>query len=59
MGTSGNRGGRWASRRVLKDSTEDAGSLFQNGTAQMVKAYNISVDGICRHGRIALCGLDG
>ncbi len=42
MGTSGNRDCQWASRNVLKDFTEDAlaisaGSLFQNGTARMVK----------------------
>ncbi len=42
-GTSGNRDYRWASRSALKDFTDDAltisaGSLFQNGPAQMVKA---------------------
>ncbi len=43
MGASGYRDCQWASRGVLKDFTEDAltisaGNLFQNGTAQMVKA---------------------
>ncbi len=43
MGTSGNRDCQRASRSTLKDFTEDAlsisaGSLFQNGTARMVKA---------------------
>ncbi len=43
MGTSGNRDCQRASRSALKDFTDDAltisaGSLFQNGTAQMVKA---------------------
>ncbi len=43
MGTSGNRACQRASRGTLKDFTEDAlkisaGSLFQNGTARMVKA---------------------
>ncbi len=43
MGTSGNRDCQWASRRVLKDFTEDAlttsaGSLFQSRIARMVKA---------------------
>ncbi len=43
MGTSGNGDCQLASRSVLKDFTKDAltvavGSLFQNGTARMVKA---------------------
>ncbi len=43
MGTSGNRDCLWASRSALKNLTEDAltisaGSLFQYGTARMVKA---------------------
>ncbi len=43
MGTSGIRDCQWASRSVLKDYTGNAlttlaGSLFQNGTARMVKA---------------------
>ncbi len=43
MGTSGNRDCKRASRSALKDFTDDAltisaGSLFQNGTARMVKA---------------------
>ncbi len=41
--TSGNRDCQRASRSALKDFTDDAltisaGSLFQNGTARMVKA---------------------
>ncbi len=44
IGNSGNRDCQWASRSVLKDFTEDAltisvSSLFQNGTARMVKEY--------------------
>ncbi len=44
MGALGNRDCQLASRRVLKDFTEDAltisaGSLFQNGTARMMKTY--------------------
>ncbi len=44
MGTSENRDCQWVSRSVLKDFTEDAltisaGSLFQNGTARIVKAH--------------------
>ncbi len=40
----GNRDCQWASRCILKDFKEDAltisgGSLFQIGTARMVKAY--------------------
>ncbi len=43
MGTSGNRDCQWASRRVLKDFTEEAltisaVNLFQNGAAGIVKA---------------------
>ncbi len=43
MGTSGNRDCQRASRSALKDFTDDvliisAGSLFQDGTARMVKA---------------------
>ncbi len=43
MGTSGNRDCQGASRSALKDFSDDAltisaGSLFQNGTARMVKA---------------------
>ncbi len=43
MSTFGNRECQWASRSVLKDFAEDAltisaGSLFQNGTARIVKA---------------------
>ncbi len=43
MGTSENRDCQWASRNVLKDFTKDAltisaCSLFQNGTARIVKA---------------------
>ncbi len=43
MSTSGNSDSQWASRSVLKDFTEDAltisaDSLFQNGTARIVKA---------------------
>ncbi len=43
MGTSRNRDCQWVSRSALKDFTDDAltisaGSLFQNGTARMVKA---------------------
>ncbi len=43
MDTSRNRNRQLASRGVLKDFTEDAltvsaGSLFQNGTARIVKA---------------------
>ncbi len=43
MGTSGNRHYQQASRSALKDFADDAltisaGSLFQNGTARMVKA---------------------
>ncbi len=43
MDTSGNKGCQWRSGSVLKDFTEDAltisaGSLFQNGTARIVKA---------------------
>ncbi len=37
-------------------------SLFQNGTARMLKAYchqRFSVGGTYRRGRVALCGLDG
>ncbi len=42
MGTSGNRDCQWASRRVLKYFIEEAltisaGSLFQNGTARIVR----------------------
>ncbi len=38
--------------------------LSQNGTARILKAYcrrrvKIAAGGIYRHGRIALCGLDG
>ncbi len=43
MGTSGNRDGQLASKSILKDFTDDtltisAGSLFQNGAAQIVTA---------------------
>ncbi len=43
MGTSGNRDCQRAYRSALKDFTDDAltisaGSLFQNGSARMVKA---------------------
>ncbi len=43
MGTAGNRDCQWDPRSVLKDFTKDAltvsaGSLFQNGTARIVKA---------------------
>ncbi len=43
MGTSGNRDCQRASRSALKNFADDAltisaGSLFQNGTARMVKA---------------------
>ncbi len=43
MGTSDNRDCQCASRSALKDFTEDAltisaGSLFQDGTARLVKA---------------------
>ncbi len=43
MGTSGNRDCQRASSSALKDFTDDAltisaGSLFQNGTARMVRA---------------------
>ncbi len=43
MGTLGNRDCQWASRDVLKNFTEDAmtisaGRLFQNVTAQIMKA---------------------
>ncbi len=55
MGTSGNRDSQRASRSALKDFTDDAltisaGSLFQNGTARMVKAN--------WRRRVALGGLD-
>ncbi len=53
MGTSGNRDCHWASKRVLKDFTEDAmtisaGSLVQNGQSEWLRrigdgANNISV----------------
>ncbi len=44
MGASGNRNCQWSTRSVLKDFTEDAltisvGSLFQIGTARIVKAH--------------------
>ncbi len=44
MDTSGNRACQLASRGILKDFTDDvltisAGSLFQNGTPRMLKAY--------------------
>ncbi len=60
MCTSGNRDCQWTSRSVLKDFTEDAltiaaGILFQNCDG----AYNLSVCGTRRRGRVALCGLHG
>ncbi len=56
MGSSENRDCLWASRSVLKDFIEEAltisdSSLFQNGTARIVKAnwrrraYSIAVGG--------------
>ncbi len=44
MGVSGNRGSQLAFRSVLDDFTGEAliilaSSLFQNGTARMLKAY--------------------
>ncbi len=72
MGTSGNRNCQRASRSALKDFTDDAltisaDSLFQNGTARMVKVNwrrriqrhtYIAVGGTSMHGRVALGGLD-
>ncbi len=64
-GASGNRDTQLASRSVLNDFTGEAltisaSSLFQNGTARILKAYwRWRVGGTNRRGHVALCGLDG
>ncbi len=67
-GYFGEQGLPVASRSVLKDFTKEAltisaGSLFQNGTARIMKAnWRRCVQHrcwwTCRHGRVALCGVD-
>ncbi len=62
IGTSGDRDIQLVSRNALNDFTDDALTISAGSYScivSLIGRYNTSIAETYRHGRVALCGLDG